>query len=217
MDALSDCLIVLHPDDARDLLGLAPGMASDLAVDVFHDDEAGALRTELAAAFPWPVRIETRDEARSAYRTETARRGSLLLFLCVPSALALVFLLVVTVRSTRSRSYEAGLLKALGWTVSDVVSLELWRALSLGLPAVALGAGAACLCVFLPGITWPGFLFFGWRSGGPALWLSPAGAGMVLAELAACVLVPYAVAVLWPALRAASRDPETSLREEALR
>jgi hypothetical protein len=54
------------PDDARQLLGLAPGQASDLAVHLFRREEEQAILADLAAAFPWPVRITGRSTSACA-------------------------------------------------------------------------------------------------------------------------------------------------------
>ena len=199
-------LVWLDPADARRLLGIPPDAVSDLAVDVFHDAEADAIQPDLAAAFPWPVRITSRGAVVERYRSDLARRGGLVAVSLIPAVLGLALLVLATVRSTWGRRREIALLRALGWTAGDVARLTFLRALAVGLPAAALGMGAGYALVHWPGIRWPGALFLGWSGPPPALRLDPSGALLPLLTLAALVLIPYVAAAVLPALRAASGD-----------
>lgn len=207
--------ILLAEGDARALLGLAPGEATDLALDVFHEAEAQALAGELAAAFPWPVRIVTRRELRGVYATELGRRGGLAAFAAAPAILALVVLVAGAVRDRLARRREVGLLKALGWTTRDVVTLQLARALVLGVPATVAGLAGATALVLWPGSVWPGALLFGWTSAPPLLTPGVGGALTVLVETGALVLVPWIAATLAPAVAGATTDPGAMIAEDA--
>ena len=204
-------LVWLHPADARRLLGIPADSVSDLAVEVFHEAEADAIQPDLAAAFPWPVRITPRQSVVGRYRADLARRGGLVTVSFMPAVLGLSLLVLTTVRSAWGRRREIALLRALGWTAGDVVRLTLRRALAVGLPATALGMGAAYTLVFWPGIRWPGALLLGWSGPPPALRLDPAGAPLTLLTLAALVLIPYLAAAVLPALRAASGEVADSV------
>ncbi len=201
-------IVILHPEDARKLLGLPQGHASDLALDVFHEEEEEAILPDLAKAFPWPVRITTRSETIGLYAGGTARRGGIALVLAVPAILAGAFLVAGSVRDRVGRRREVGLLKAMGWTTGDVVRLHLIRSVAIGVPATVLGMSFAYLLVLWPGVSWPGALLFGWQGRPPLLNLSPSGAFLILIEVAALVFVPWLAATLWPALRGATADPQ---------
>jgi len=205
-------LILVDADEARVLLGIPPGYASDLVLDVFHDEEADAIVPDLVAAFPWPVRIVTRSEATGIHRGVLGRRGSLATLVALPAALALLFLLAGVARDRVGRRHEVGLLKALGWTTGDIVRLHLVRALWVAVPAIAVGLAVATALVGLPDTSWPGVLLLGWQAGrGPALDLDTGGAGLVLLEVAGVVLVPWLLGSAWPVIRGATRDPSELL------
>ena len=110
--------------------------------------------------------------------------------------------------------YETGLLKALGWTTRDLVRLFMNRAILIAAPSAAVAMSVSFLLVFRPGITWPGYLFFGWKHIPPGFRFDPSGALPALILSAAAVLTPYLVSVLWPALGYASADPQDLLRRE---
>jgi len=198
---------ILHPVDARRLLGLGENEATDLAIEVFHESEAQAILPELARAFPWPVAISTRKQAQGAYTAAFARRGSLVALAGMPALLGLALLTAATVRSQTGRNSDVGLLKALGWTTEDILYQQILQALVVGLPAAATGAALAYGLILWPGVEWPGRFFLGWESSPPTLYLDPGGAGVVLVELVALVLLPYMTAVLWPAFKSAAADP----------
>ncbi len=198
-------LVVLHADDARRLLGLQPGQASDLVLDVFHDQEADSLARELSTAFPWPVQITTRHAVRTAYATHFAARGAAGLLGFIPALLALVLLIAALgVWGFRGRP-DMGLMKAMGWTSGDLLRLHLTRAVLVGLPAFAAGLLGAWAVCFFPGNKWLPRLLFDWS--GPTLALSPHGAIGSLALAAAVVFLPYLVASFWSGWQTVQADP----------
>ena len=207
-------LVLLHPSDTRRLLGLPAGFASDLAIEVFHADEAQALLAELAAAMPWPVSITTRADTIGLYATAFARRGGLFSLLTLPAILALAFIVMGTARERWDASGQLGLLRALGWSPADIVNFSILRALLLIVPAAAAGMATAYVLVCWPGITWVGYLMLGWPGNPPRLYLNPAGTGLVLAQVAAWVVAPYLLASAWPILRGATADPADLLQGE---
>ncbi len=206
-------LVILNPSDAAQVLGIAPGFASDLAVEVFHEEEAEALAPELAQALPWPVRITTRAEAVKSYSGPVLRRGSLAALVLLPGVLAVLLLVVVTVRERACRAKTVGLFKALGWQTSDVFLVHLLESAMTAIPSVLLGTAAGYGLVFFPGVAWPSRLLFGWSQAPPGLFLDPAGTLAVLAEIGALVLFPFLAAAAGPSLRASLADPQDLLEK----
>ena len=206
-------LAVLHADDARALLGLEPGAASDLAVDVFHEAETEAILGDLSAAFDFPVQISRRTETLARYTLGAWRRSGLVALASVPALLALALLVVALLQQAGTERREVGLLKALGWCTGEIVALRMFRAALVGLPATVLGLLTASLFVFLPGVRWPGAWLLAWTGPPPPLTLLPTGATLVVAEVAALVLVPFAAATLIPVVRSAAATPDALLDE----
>jgi hypothetical protein len=211
--ALHD-VVVVNAADAGALLGLEPGWASDLAVDVFHAQEADAILSDLAAAFPWPVRITTRSETNRIYASGASRRSGITAMAMIPAVISLCLLMAASVRERMGRRHEVGLLKALGWTTSDVVRFQIFRSVVIGLPGTAAGLLAAIGLEFSPGITWPGRLFFGWRTLPPALYLETTPAVWILPAVTGLVLLPFLTASLAAALTSAAVDPQEILERE---
>lgn len=206
-------VILLHVSDARFLLNIKKGFASDLALDVFHEAEAAAIVPDLAKAFAWPVHIEQRRHARAAYVGFLSRRSGVGIVMLIPGLLLLLLLIFVTVKEHVARRYEVGLYKALGWRTTDIVRLHLYRALVMGLPALAAGMTAAYILVFGSSVGWVGRLFLGWSLNPPNLHLDPSGSILTLVEIAAVVMTPYLITTLWATVCSAAVDPYELLNE----
>jgi hypothetical protein len=204
-------MVLVNPDDARHLFGIAEGYASDLVIDVFHETEAEAILPDLAKAFPWPVRMTTRKEATGIYVSASARRSGIVYITIIPGMLALALIVVGVVKGQMVQSCNVGLYKALGWTTTNIFQMQLLKALVIGIPAMTAGMVVSYVLVFRPGSSWPGYLFFGWNDNPPLLFLNASGAFLVLIEMAVLIFLPYLVAALWPALRAAVSDPQDFL------
>ena len=205
--------VLMHPEDARALLGIPAGNASDLAIDVFHEEAIEALSHDLAAAFPWPVQISTRMAATGRMGAEWGRRATLSSLAYAPAILALMVLgLASAVGSERGRA-QAGLLRALGWTGRDFLRLSLWRWAGLSIPGVGLGLVTAYLIAFTPAARWLGPLLFGWTTAPPPFHLSSAGSALVMVQVAALVALPHLAIVVATGLHHSTSDPQVLLEE----
>ncbi|HHP7233180.1 MAG TPA: ABC transporter permease [Desulfobacterales bacterium] len=211
---VSQDLVFTSAEDARALLGLPPGYASDLALEVFFPGEAEALIPDLAEAFPWPVQISTRAEAAGFYAAAMARRGAISTVAMIPSLLAIALLVAAVVRQHLGRRHEIGLLKSMGWTSRDIVRVQVVRALVIGVPATAIGMLLSSLLVFWPGVSWPASLLLGWETAPPQLVLDTSGAVPILLVTAGLVLLPFLTATLVPSLKASTADPLDLLERE---
>jgi hypothetical protein len=205
---------ILNPADAHALLGIPAGWASDLALYVFHPAEADALRPEIRKALPWPVTIRTRSELHDWYRHGFGRRSSLIVVLWLPAVTALGLIVLATIQRQAEARTHAGLLKALGWTMGDIVRLHLFQALIVALPALMLGLALAYTITGGPFTADLARLLLGWQSAAPARSLAPGSCLTIWPTVSVVVLLPYLAAVLWPALKTAAADADTLLNAQ---
>jgi len=199
-------LVLLNAQDARKLISLPDGYASDLALEVFHEEEQDAILADLAAAFPWPVRCVTRRQSTAMYASGLNRGSTLKTITVIPAVLAVCLLVAVNIRKSMGRQSDLGIMKAMGWTTGDIVRLQLYRACAVGLPSAAIGACLSYLLVYGPGTGWLGTIFLDWETIPPKLYLKPEGAITVLLEVAGFVLTPVIGSALAPVVRAATAD-----------
>jgi hypothetical protein len=210
-DVAEPNVVLLHIDDARDLLGIPDGYASDLAIEVFNPAEENAILPDLTAAFPWTVRITTRTESAGIYAEGLARIGGMAVAFLVPALLALCLLVAVTIRDRFGRRFEIGLLKALGWTTGDIVRLQVSRTCLIVIPGATGGMILAFLLVFWPNANWPGRLCPEWQALASRLAFSPGDTGMALLEVTGLVVLPFLAATIGTVLRCAVADPQDML------
>lgn len=207
-------LVWTTPDDARQLLGLAPDQASDLAVHLFRREEEQAIQADLSAAFPWPVRITDRSTGTLRHHSRAVRTGGMAVVAGIPALLALLLIVTGTVVDTTGHRSHWGLLKSMGWTTADIVRLQVTKAVIVGGPAVVLGLAAAYGAVFYPPVA--GVTAF-WITGGqhlPRLTLAGTGAIMIMLEIAAMVGLPFLATVFLTTLRGAAGTPWTMLQAD---
>jgi ABC-type lipoprotein release transport system permease subunit len=204
---------VVHAADARRLLGLSAEQASDLVLDVYHEEEIDVVARDLVRSLPWPVHISTRPETARRLRTELAARSAGISVAFVPAGLALATLVGAVGLAGRRQRRRIALFKALGWTSADILSLQLALAMLISLPALLVGLAAGYLLLFWPGIPWVGRLLFGWSSTAPALYLTAHwSCGSLLATLL-LVAVPFWAASFWVGRQGAQADPADLLEE----
>jgi ABC-type lipoprotein release transport system permease subunit len=199
-------LVLLNTVDARQLIGLPEGYASDLAIDVFHEDEQDAILSDLTAAFPWPVRCITRQQSEGVYANHLNRISTFGAIAFIPAVLAICILAAVNIRKSMGRQPDLGIMKAMGWTTGNIVRLHLYRTLYVCLPAAVVGMGLAFFLVYGSGAVWPGKLLFGWEGDPPYLYLDPKGAVTVLLEVTGFILAPVVASALAPAIKSATQD-----------
>jgi len=202
---------LLHIDDARDLLGVPDGYASDLAIEVFNPAEESAILPDLTALFPWTVRITTRTERAGIYDAGLARIGGMAVAFLVPALLALCLLVAVTVRERFGRRSEIGLLKALGWTTGDIVRFQVARASLIGIPGAIGGMMLAYLLVFWPNANWSGRLCTEWQVLTSRLAFSPGDVALILLEVTGLVVLPFLATTIGTVLRCTVADPQEML------
>ncbi|GAB4208629.1 MAG: FtsX-like permease family protein [Sandaracinaceae bacterium] len=206
-----DAVIVSEPE-ARALLSIPEGRATDLAVEVFPPEEAGAVLESLGARLP-RARIVDRENLARLYELTFDARGGVLGALLLP-ALAALLLLAWDRLSGLSfeERREIGVLKAVGWATEDVLAVRMMEALLIAVLGTVLGLLAAYVHVYVFDAALLSRALFGWSNLRTPLALAPATDLATLVSLAALVVVPFVAVSAIPAWRAATLDPDRALR-----
>src|SRR5262249_49112941 len=107
---------------------------------------------------------------------------------------------------------EIGVLKAIGWTTSNVLTARLTEAGLVAIAGTMIGLALAYLHAFVLGAPLLAPALFGWSNLRPALVLTPNTDPFELLVLVALVAIPFAGISIVPAWRAANVDPDRLLR-----
>ena len=212
-DLATHDIVWAAPADVRQLLGIPPGHASDVAVFLFHRGEEEAIREDLAASFPWPVRVIGRNDSAWRHHTRAIRMGGMAMIACVPAVLAMVLIVTGTAAGNSGGRPQWGLLKAMGWTTGDIVRLQVIQAVIIGIPAVTLALALAYAAVFHPPTAAIAAMWMGGTQHLPQLTFDHRGAVVIMLEIAALVILPYLSAVYLATLKGVAHDPLHLLQE----
>ncbi len=209
---LAGDLVIVNEATARELLDVPPDRATDLAVDVFPPEESAVVAAAIVSAVRGARVVDRESLGRSFELTFDARAG-LLSATLVPALLALLLLAWerLTGLSDEERR-EIGVLKAIGWSTSDVLAARLTEAAIVALGGSLLGLLLAYEHVFVLGAPLLAPALFGWSNVRPALVLAPSSDPLELVMLLAAIVVPFAGISIVPAWRAATVDPDRLLR-----
>jgi ABC-type lipoprotein release transport system permease subunit len=207
----SDVLLV-DADDARAILDIPKGLATDVAIDLTRADEAPVVTRAVHDKAPELRVLDNRLLART-YQLTYGRRAGIVLAAALPALLAMLILAWDRVGGLgASERREIAVQKAVGWSTADVLYAKLYESVLLGVLAAGAGIVFAYTWVFLLGAPLLREILSGWSVLYPTVALTPAIDPADLLGLVALVLVPFVAVAVVPAWRAAILDPMQAMR-----
>ncbi len=212
VDLFTNDVILCSDEDAREVLGLAPGEATDLAVTLGNVEEAGIVAKTVTSRMPEARVVEKRLLAR-AHTLAFGRRAGIVLTASAPVLLALLVLAwdrLSGVGEVERR--EIAVLKAVGWSLSDVLWAKLYESLLVGVLATAFGLFFGYAWVFFANAPLLRSALSGFGVLYPEAPLTPEVDVAQLLGVSLAVLGPYVALSVVPAWRAAQVDPMDAMR-----
>ncbi len=209
---LTNDLVVLPTVDARRVLGVEEFLATDIAVHIPREQEVDTVARKVQELWP-DARTISRRQMLQTYDAVFDWRSGIWGALLLSSVLAFSILVWDKASGLSADEQRAvGVLKAVGWTARDVLELRAWES---GLVSVA-AALAGFLGAQVHLLLFHGALFArvleGWSATFPTFVVAPRPDGPTLLLCLALAVVPYVVAGLVPAWRAAVTDPDSVIR-----
>jgi ABC-type lipoprotein release transport system permease subunit len=205
-------LLLVGEGDFQRLLGAEPERFTDIALTVPNAREIPKVAEKVLRAVPGARAITRLEMARTYQAIFDWRSGLVMVVLC---GALLAFGLVAWDKAaglSAEERREIGILKAIGWDVDDVLLVKLWEGAVISATAFVVGVVAAYLHVFVGSAALLAPVLQGWSVLTPRWQLTPAPGGMQLATLFFLTVVPYTVATVVPAWRAATADPDAVMR-----
>jgi len=212
VDLYTADVILCGDDDARLVLGLPAGAITDLALTVANPAETRIVARTVLERLPG-TRVIERDLLGRVYALAYGRRAGLVLAASIPALLALLILAWDRASGLGAEEKrEIAVLKAVGWSTSDILWSKIFEALLVGGAATALGLVAAYVWVFPLGA--PGLrpALVGFSVLYPEAPLTPMVDVTQLVALALAVVAPFVGLSIVPAWRAATLDPVEAMR-----
>ena len=209
---LTNDLVVMPSSQVRRVFAIPGDMAVDLVVTVPQPLEVDTVARKIVERWG-DTRTISRDQLLRTYDAALDWRAGLWLALILSSVAALMILVWDKASGMSAEEYrEIGLLRALGWKSVDIMELKLIESGVVSVIALVSGIllGQVHLVV-LDGVLFARILR-GWSVLYPQFELSPGIDTYSLLTLVPLTVIPYLLASLVPAWRAAVRDPDSVLR-----
>jgi ABC-type lipoprotein release transport system permease subunit len=212
LDLYTADVLICDEDDARALLDLPRGDATDLAVTLSNTAEARVVARTITERLPG-ARVIERDLLARVYHLAYGRRAGFVLGASIPAILALLVLAWDRASGLGpDERKEIAVLKAVGWSTSEVLWAKLFESLLVGASATALGLLLGYAWIFWLGA--PGLrpALVGWSVLYPRAALTPSVDLAQLLGISLSVMGPFALLSVVPAWRAATTDPLETMR-----
>ena len=146
---LSNDMIIMPLELAQTILGYGDDEVSDIAFNVVNPDEWQNIMDKVSALH-YDLRVVSKDEVAKSYEHLYNYKGGLFLVLFL--ILLATFLLILYQRYSMvysSEKRQIGLLRAMGWSIGDVLRLKFAETLLVVLFSFVLGVFFAYVFVFI--------------------------------------------------------------------
>ncbi len=205
-------MIVIAEQDFRKLFNYPEGQATDLVLQVRNVRELPTIATKITQLLP-DTRPILRDEILRTYDAVFNWRGGLVIV--VLTGVVLSFFILAWEKATglsAEERREIGILKGLGWETSDVILMKFWEGAVISLSAFFMGVLLAYAHVYFTSSMLFEPALKGWSVIYPRFRLSPFISPYQVSTLFFLTVIPYTVATIVPAWRAATVDPDAVMR-----
>ena len=206
---VTDDLIIMDLDAARDLFGVPGDAITDLLVDVANPLEIDTIADKIGARLEG-ARVVTRERIGKTYRVAFGWRSGFGLA-CLFGAVAAFFIFAWDKASglTPAQQQEVAILKVLGWQTEDIITLRFWESVIISISAFGLGYLAAWIhLLFFNGLLFRPVLL-GWSVVKPPLSLVPVFSFADLLIIFSLSILPYLAATVIPAWHSATIRPDS--------
>ncbi len=211
-ELVSADLILMSAEDFRSLFDVPEDRATNLTVSVRNPRELPVIAAKITKLLP-DTRPIIKDEILRTYDSIFSWRSGLLMVILMTCVLAfIIFAWDKASGLSAEERREIGILKAIGWETSDVLQMKFWEGAVISLSAFVVGVLAAYAHVFVGSSALFEPVLKGWAVIYPKFRLVPFIDGYQLAVLFFLTVVPYTVATIVPAWRAAIVDPDAVMR-----
>jgi ABC-type lipoprotein release transport system permease subunit len=204
-------MILMPIDLAREIFGLEEDEVTDITFNVPNDAEWDNIIAKLHLLF-YDVRVVEKREVRKAYENLYNYKGGLFLILYLITIVT--FMLILYQRYSMvysSERKEIGILRAVGWSIKDVLKLKFYETVVVVLVSFVLGVVLAYLYVFIWDAPLLSQIFLGGANLPNEVQFVPVINFGILGSIFLFYAVPFLAAVLIPAWKIAVTPPKEAM------
>jgi len=204
-------MVIMPIELAREIFGIPGDTVTDITFNVPNDAEWDNIVAKLHLLF-YDVRVVEKREVRKAYENLYNYKGGLFLILYLVTIVTFMLILYQRysmVYSTERK--EIGILRAVGWSIKDVLKLKFFEAASVVLTSFTVGVLLAYLYVFLANAPLLSQIFLGGSNLPNEVVFVPVVRFGILGSIFLFYAVPFLAAVLIPAWKIAVTPPKEAM------
>ena len=145
----SNDIILMSQKDAREILGIPSSMATDIVVKVANPEEVSTIANKIKFLYP-DTRVLTKDDLKISYKNIFDYKGGL--FLALFTISLFTFFMIIYDKSSGLNSEEKreiGVLRAVGWSIDDILKEKFYEASIISLISYLLGVVVALFYVYI--------------------------------------------------------------------
>ena len=208
---IANDMIIMPIDLAREILGYTEDELTDIVFNVPNPDEWTLMNDKLQALH-YDLHVVNKEEIKKSYENLYNYKGGffLILFLIVLTTFSLIlYQRYSTVYSTEQR--KIGLLRALGWSINDVLKLKFTETLFIVIGSYILGIFLAYVFVFVLNAPLLQEVFLGGENLKNSVTFIPILDFSVLTSIFLLYALPFIASVLIPVWKVAVTDPKEAM------
>lgn len=211
-ELLSNNSIFCNISLAREILGLEKFEYSDFYIDVPNDTEVPNIVEQLKKTF-WFAKITTKKEKIAQIYNNYYYKGGIFLSLFVFAIVSFMILLYQkTITAISSEKKEIGILRAIGWKISDIIKLKIVQNLFVAFSAFFIGMIFAYIFVFIFGAPFLRNIFIGSYASFYEPNFRPFIKISEIVILFLLTVVPFMASILFPAWKLSTTDSSESVK-----
>lgn len=212
LNLLANDMVIMPIDLAREIFGLDEDEVTDITFNVPNDAEWDNVISKLHL-LAYDIRVVEKREVEKAYENLYNYKGGIFLILYIIALLT--FMLILYQRYSMvysSERKEIGILRAVGWSIRDILKLKFYETLILVITSFIIGVVLAYVYVFILGAPILIEIFLGGANLVNHAVLVPVIEFGILGSLFLLYAVPFFAAVLIPSWRVAVIPPKEAMR-----
>jgi len=208
---IANDMIIMPIDLVREIFGLGEDEVTDITFNVPNDAEWDNIIGKLHLLF-YDVRVVEKREIRKAYENLYNYKGGLFLILYLVAMVTFMLILYQRysmVYSTERK--EIGILRAVGWSIKDILKLKFYETVVVVLVSFILGVILAYLYVFIWDAPLLSQIFLGGANLPNHVEFVPVLEFGLLGSIFLFYAIPFLAAVLIPAWKIAVTPPKEAM------
>lgn len=209
---IANDMIIVNMDTAKKILGIAEDKATDIALNVKNELERPNVKVELILKDN-NLRVIQKEDVKAHYLNIFSYKTGLFLVLYI--VVIVTFLLVLYQRYTMINSTdkkEIAILKAVGWSIKDILKLKVYENLIVGFFSFSFGLILAFFYIFIFDAPLFVEIFLGFSNLHTSYEFTPYLSMGSVVTLFVFYMVPFICAILFPVWKIATIDVMKSIR-----